>query len=156
MLEQTLQVGKAGRGGRVQTMKCQLRYQLVWVIVSGLAVAAGSGCARAPWYSGEFVVLSNYDRTIVVKDWQEFGEAQPGRGFIGPGVEKSTFFPHLDRIPASTVVSWVIEEDDGGEVFSQKIDLQNIVPPNTDGYTEFLFGADGVWTVRFVQAVPHR
>lgn len=38
-------------------------------------------------------------------------------------------------------------------MFSQKINLKGIVPQNTEGQAEFIFGEDGVWTVRFVRAV---
>lgn len=116
------------------------------------------GCAPDepnPFYSGNFAVVNEGDKTVVIKGWANFGEAQPAEGFIVPGAGngKSSFFPKLERFPESTVVSWVLEDDQEGEVFSQEINLKGVVPQNTEGQTEFILGEDGVWTVRFVPAV---
>lgn len=76
--------------------------------------------------------------------------AQPGRGYIVREGPKSSFFPKLDRIPESTIVSWVSEDDEDGPVHSQTIDLKGVVPKNTEGSTEFTFGENGIWSVKFV------
>lgn len=129
-------------------------YLLLLALLS-YPLTALAGCGSSPpmpYFSGEFSVSSKYGEPIIIKDWQGFGAAQPARGYIIPEADKIVFFPKLDRLPESTVVSWVLESDENGEVFSQEIDLKGVVPPNTEGQTEFTFGEDGKWTVRFVPA----
>jgi hypothetical protein len=137
-------------------------YRLTGALVTMSIIYAIGGCARnapGPLYSGDFVVFSKNEKTIVIKDWAGFGGARPADGYIttGKGETSSlgagTHFPKLDRFPESTVVSWVLEDDQEGEVFSQEINLKGIVPQNTEGQTEFIFDENGVWTVRFVRAV---
>lgn len=137
-------------------------YRLTGALVTMSIIYAIGGCAPndpGPFYSGDFVVLSKNEKAIVVKDWAGFGMARPAQGYVDMGKgEMSSFgaethFPKLDRFPESTVVSWVLKDDEEGEVFSQEISLKGIVPQNTEGETEFIFDENGVWTVRFVRAV---
>jgi len=74
-------------------------------------------------------------------------------GYISREGPKSSDFPKLDRIPESTVVSWVFDDDEDGPVHSQAIDLRGVVPKNIEGRTEFTFGEDGIWSVKFIPEV---
>lgn len=116
-----------------------------------------SGCASRdpdPFDSGDFVVFSEFDRTIRILDWEGFGGAQPARGNIVPQAECSGFFPKLDRFPQPATVRWHIDNESTEPAHSQDIDLTGVVSANTAGTTEFLFGADGVWSVRFSRSAP--
>ncbi|MBX3450080.1 MAG: hypothetical protein KF777_10995 [Planctomycetaceae bacterium] len=136
-------------------------YRLTGTLVTMSIIYAIGGCAPndpGPFYSGDFFVLSKNEKAIVIKDWAGFGMARPPQGYVDMGKGMSadgpeTHFPRLDFFPESTVVTWVLEDDQEGEVFSQEINLKGIVPQNTEGQTEFIFDENGVWTVRFVGAV---
>ncbi len=102
-----------------------------------------------PFYSRDFVVFSEYDRTIIIKDWEGFGGAQPAGGYVLPQAECSSFFPKLDHFPHSTTVRRQIDGGSSGQTHSQTIDFSGVVLANAAGATEFLFGADGVWSRSF-------
>lgn len=87
----------------------QLRIILVVAILS---LSAGWGCGfmkHGSRYSGDFAVINKNEKLVIIKEWKNFGWAQPGDGHIAPGTEASTSFPKLDQIPESTVVTWVFE-----------------------------------------------
>lgn len=138
------------------TVNLRERVFRLWLCIGVTSLSTVlSGCGSRdpdPFYSGDFVVFSEYDRTIIIKDWEGFGGAQPAGGYVLPQSECSSFFPNLDQFPQSTTVRWQIDEESSGPTHSQTIDLNGVVPANTAGTTEFRFGADGVWSVRFVRS----
>lgn len=140
------------------TVKLRERGSRLWLCIGVTSLSAVlSGCGSRdpnPFYSGDFVVFSEFDRTIRILNWEGFGGAQPARGNVLPQAECSSFFPKLDQFPQSTTVRWQIDNESTGPPHSQTIDLTGVVPANTAGTTEFLFGADGVWTVRFARSDP--
>jgi len=110
-----------------------------------------SGCGPSdpdPFYTGEFVVRSEYPQEIRINEWSNFGVAQPGDGNIVSGADAFTFFPKLSGHPDKSTVRWVVDGEE--ELHSQEIDLQGLAPPNVEGTLEFLFDAEGVWHARFV------
>ncbi len=120
---------------------------LACIAVVVVAVSQRAEISNRQWYSGNFAVWSDYPHTIIIKDWSDFGYAQPGGGIVITGAEDSAFFPNLDRIPKKTVVTWEVEGD--AVLHRQTIDLTGIVPPKTMGITIFELDAQMVWHVVF-------
>lgn len=128
-------------------------HRIITLAIAILTLSAGWGCKfmnHESYYSGKFVVTSKNEKLIIIKEWRNFDWAQPGDGYIAPETEASTSFQKLSQIPESTVVTWVFEGAPSEEVHSQTIDLKGVIPKNTEGYTNFTFGEDGIWTVKFV------
>lgn len=125
--------------------------QWLWKMPSLLVFLLVLGCGTSdpnPFYSGHFVVKSDYSSTIRITEWTNFGWAQPARGMTGKASEAVSIFSKQGMIPAETTVKWVVEGRD--ELHSQKINLQSVVPPNAEGTIEFLIDTKGVWHVTFV------
>ncbi|MEX1041872.1 MAG: hypothetical protein WDZ51_14630 [Pirellulaceae bacterium] len=127
----------------------QTRAVAVLTLLFGLGLL--SGCNRHK-YSGEFCVSSDYPQTIEVRDWENFGSWSPGRGAIGGEGKKWTSFPWRDDFPDSAIV--IRSEKGSDEKQQQEIDLRGVVPKGVEGTTHFKFGADGVWTVEFIEGDP--
>lgn len=105
-----------------------------------------AGCSK--YYSGEFVVMNSSEQKIRVIGMSEFGESEPRVGILPPNGKKGSVFGRLKSIPNSTHIRWRLES--GSNTFTQTLDLQNVVPPNTPGETVFELAKDDKWTVRFV------
>jgi hypothetical protein len=133
--------------------------QLTAPCVTAVLCILTQGCAEtqnADYYSGNYVVLSQYPTVIRIKDWSGSDSSRPAEGTIVPNAEAATFFPNLDHFPESTVVSWMIDGNQSGPIQTQSLNLAGVVPRNVDGHTEFILSEDGVWAVKYVRAVKWR
>lgn len=123
----------------------QARTFAILAVLIGLGLWSGCNWQK---YSGAFCVSSDY-QTIEVHDWKHFDSWSPGNGEVGLDGERLTFFPWREDFPDSTIVVW--SEEDSDEMKEQEIDLRGVVPKGVEGTTHFKLGADGVWTVEFIE-----
>jgi hypothetical protein len=100
------------------------------------------------WYSGKYVVLSDYQYKIRILRWNGYSGVCPATGLVTKGSECVMSFDNIPWTPDATEVVWKVV--DSGEVHQQRIDLTDVVPANQSGIVEYTLDASGTWSVRFV------
>jgi hypothetical protein len=124
-------------------------------VMCGLAmIALIGGCHHGPvprgHYSGKFRSINSSDHDIFIKICTGFGWESPDAGEMhasGTGGAE-VFFDPIPSFPEITTITW--DDRVTGKESSQTVMLKGVVPQGVDGVTEFEFGSDYQWTVRFV------
>ena len=94
-------------------------------------------------------MLNSSGVTIVIKEWEGFGVAQPLNGTFVSGSQKDAIYEWQRQIPKTVAVKWVQEGDE--TLQTQEIDLVDTVPAGVAGATLFELNGEGKWSVSFVK-----
>jgi len=121
-------------------------------LLIGLGLFLGCKKDTRQMYSGDFSVISYYPQNVRVHDFKNFDSWRPLAGNLIPNAEAGSHFPWKEDFPESTIVVW--SEEGSDDMQEQEIDLRGVVPRGVAGTTHFTLGADGVWTVEFIEGDP--